>query len=274
MLTQWESLLKNLGEWQGSFTRLSPTGEIIEDTATIVSLEGLENNTLIHQIVRRFYPDKPPQDLVLDYRSLNRSILFFENGAFSQGAMQWGPFSEFGAEFGLIEQQRRLRIVILFNQDSQLDKITLIREKLANTNEPERSLLTVEQLLGEWQGEAITIYPDFRSSDQYPTYLIIERQGSDRLHQQLTYGDGITISSSARIDGSRLLFEESELPVQILLLPDGASANAPLMIKPRHRFVLEMGWLLSPTRRQRIIRNFSEKGEWVGVTLVTEEKVK
>lgn len=274
MLTQWESLLKNLGEWQGSFTRLSPTGELIEDTATVVSLEGLENNTLIHQVVRRFYPNQPSQDLVLDYRSLSRSILFFENGAFSQGAMQWGPFSEFGAEFGLIEQQRRLRTVILFNQESQLNKITLIREKLANTNEPERPLLTVEQLLGEWQGEAITIYPDFRSSDRYPTHLIIERQGSDHLEQQLTYGDSITIRSSARIDGSRLLFEQSELPIQILLLPDGASANAPLVIKPRHRFVLEMGWLLSPTRRQRIIRSFSEKGEWVGVTLVTEEKVK
>ncbi|GFE67899.1 DUF3598 family protein [Chroococcus sp. FPU101] len=272
MLTQWECLLKNLGEWQGSFTRLSPSGELIEDTATMVSLEGLENNTLVHQVVRRFYPDKPPQDLVLDYRSLSRSILFFENGAFSQGSMQWGPFSEFGAEFGLIEQQRRLRIVILYNNDSQLNKITLIREKLANTNEPERPLLTVEQLLGTWQGEAITIYPDWRSPEQYLTHLSIERQGSERLHQQLTYGE-FTICSSARIDGSRLLFEESELPVQIVLLPDGASINAPLVIKPRHRFVLEIGWLLSPTRRQRIIRSFNEKGEWVGVTLVNEEKV-
>ncbi|PSF36598.1 hypothetical protein C7H19_13030 [Aphanothece hegewaldii CCALA 016] len=274
MLTQWECLLKNLGEWQGSFTRLSLTGEIIEDTATMVSLEGLENNTLIHQVVRRFYPDKPPQDLVLDYRSLNRSILFFENGAFSQGSMQWGPFSEFGAEFGLIEQQRRLRIVILFNNDSQLNKITLIREKLANTSEPERPLLTVDQLLGTWQGEATTIYPDLRSPEKYQTHLSIERQGSEGLTQQLTYGEGMTIRSSARIDGSRLLFEESELQIQILLLPDGASINAPLTVKPRHRFVLEMGWLLSPTRRQRIIRSYSEKGEWLGATLVTEEKVR
>ncbi|MDJ0549650.1 MAG: DUF3598 family protein, partial [Microcystis sp. M49637_WE12] len=26
MLSQWECLLKNLGQWQGSFTRLSPQG--------------------------------------------------------------------------------------------------------------------------------------------------------------------------------------------------------------------------------------------------------
>lgn len=272
MLTQWECLLKNLGEWQGSFTRVSLTGEIIEDTPTMVSLEGLENNTLIHQVVRRFYPNQPPQDLVLDYRSLSRNILFFENGAFSQGSMQWGPFSQFGAEFGLIEQQRRLRIVILFNNNSQLNQITLIREKLAKTDEPERPLLTVDQLLGEWQGNAITLYPDWRTPEQYPTYLSIERQG-DRIEQQLSYGT-MTLLSTARIDGSRLLFEESEQPVQILLLPDGASANAPLVIKPRHRFVLEMGWLLSPTRRQRIVRSFNEKGEWVGVTLVTEEKIR
>lgn len=274
MLTQWECLLKNLGQWQGSFTRFSGQGEFIEDTPTLVSLEGLENNTLVHQVVRRFYPDRPPQDLVLDYRSLNQSILFFENGAFSQGAMQWGPFTEFGAEFGLIEGLRRLRTVILFNKDSQLNQITLIREKLAGTDEPEKPLLSVEQLIGDWQGEAITIYPDWRSPDRYVTHLRIDRQASDRLYQELSYGEGTTIRSSARIDGTRLLFEEGELPIQILLLNDGASINAPLLIKPRHRFVLETGWLLTPTRRQRMVRSYNEKGTWVNVTLVTEEKIR
>ncbi|OKH21174.1 hypothetical protein NIES593_16280 [Hydrococcus rivularis NIES-593] len=271
MPSQWEYLLKNLGEWHGSFTRLSPKGKFIEDTPTIVSLEGQDNNTKIHQVVRRLPPGQPPQDLVLDYSSLSRSILFFENGAFSQGSMQWGPFSEFGAEFGLIEGDRRLRLVMVFNADSQFDKLTLIREKLAGSNAPERPLLTVDQLLGEWQGEAVTIYPDFRPSDTYSTRLQVSLLDRNRLEQRLTFGDR-AIASTATITGSILHFDRSDPPVQILLLPDGASCNCPVEIKPRQRFVLEVGWLVSPTQRQRIIRSYGDKGEWVSLTLVREEK--
>src|SRR6476469_5766348 len=152
MKSQWECLLQNLGEWQGSFTRLSPQGEVLEDTPTITTLEGLNNNQTIRQSIRRFYPSQEVQEQVLEYSSLARSVMFFENGAFSQGSIQWGPFSEFGAELGLIDGDRRLRLVQLYNRDSQFDKITLIREKLAGTNSPERSHLSLDQLLGEWQG--------------------------------------------------------------------------------------------------------------------------
>ncbi|WP_246275551.1 DUF3598 family protein, partial [Brasilonema bromeliae] len=52
MRSQWESLLKNLGEWQGSFTRISPQGEILEDVPSVVSLQGLNNNQTIRQTIR------------------------------------------------------------------------------------------------------------------------------------------------------------------------------------------------------------------------------
>ncbi|MGL4882152.1 MAG: DUF3598 family protein, partial [Waterburya sp.] len=103
MLTQWECFLKNLGEWHGSFTRFSPQGEEISDTPTLVTLEGVNDNQNVHQVVRYLPPDEPSRDVVVDYDSLNRSILFFDNGAFSQGSMQWGPYSTFGGEFGLID---------------------------------------------------------------------------------------------------------------------------------------------------------------------------
>lgn len=269
--TQWEYLLKNLGEWQGSFTRLSPQGKAIEDTPTIVTLEGQNNNTKIHQVVRRFPPGQSPQDLVLDYSSLNRSILFFDNGAFSQGSMQWGPFSEFGAEFGLIAGDRRLRQVILFDTDSNFNRLTLIREKLAGSNTPEKPPLTVAQLLGEWQGEAMTIYPDFRPCDTYSTHLQINRINHNQIEQQLSFGNR-TITSTATIEDSILHFSDSTPPVQILLLPDGASCNCPVKIIPRQSFFLEIGWLISPTQRQRMIRSYGEKGEWLSLTLVKEEK--
>ncbi|MGC1394486.1 MAG: DUF3598 family protein [Coleofasciculaceae cyanobacterium] len=276
MRSQWDCLLENLGEWQGSFTRFSPQGEQLEDTPTVVSFEMLNDNKTMRQIVRRLPPNQPIDEKILEYSSLGRNILFLENGAFSLGSIQWGPFSEFGAELGLIEADRRLRLVQIFNPDSQLERLTLIREQLEGTNTPERPHLTVEQLLGEWRGEAVTVYPDFRTSETYPTVLKIEQENSDRLVQQLTFGTGNTartITSKAQINGSILTFTESALPTQVILLPDGASSNCPLQIKPGHFFVLEVGWLLQPNKRQRLIRTYSNKGEWVNLTLVTEQKI-
>lgn len=276
MPSQWECLLKNLGEWQGSFTGFSPQGERLEETPTVVTLEGLNDNKTMRQTIHRFLPGEVVDEKVLEYSSLARSVLFLENGAFSQGSIQWGPFSEFGAELGLIDKNCRLRLVQLFNKESQLSQLTLIREKLAGTNTPERPPLTVEQLLGEWQGEAVSVYPDWRSPNTYSTQLKIHREDSNCLIQQLTFGTGVsarTITSTAKINGSILSFDQGALPIQVLLLPDGASSNCPLHIKPGHPFVLEVGWMLQPGLRQRLVRSYSDKGEWASLTLVTEKRV-
>ena len=276
MPSQWEYLLKNLGEWQGSFTQFSPQGEQLEDTPTVVSLEGLDSNQTIRQIIRHFPPGQAVDEKVLEFSTISRSVLFCENGAFSQGSMQWGPFSEFGAELGLIDGNRRLRLVQLFNKESQLARLTLIREKLAGTEPPKCSPLTLEQLLGKWQGEAVTVYPDMRSPDTYPTQLTLEREGTDHVVQQLTYGteaSARTIRSRASVNGSILHFDQSPLPHQVLLLPDGASSTCPLRIQPGYAFVLEVGWLPQPDRRQRLVRSYSDKGEWLSLTLVREQKV-
>lgn len=277
MKPQWDCLLQNLGEWHGSFTRLSPHGELLQDTATVVSLEGLNNNQTIRQIVRRLTP--PAEEKVLEYSSLGRGILFLETGAFSQGSIQFGPFSEFGAELGLIETRennipgdRRLRLVQLYNRQSQLDQLTLIRECRAHSDAPERPPLTVRDLLGSWQGEATTVYPDWQDPKTYTTTLEIEKWG-DRLMQQLKIGtSGQIITSSAEINDSVLTFTQGTQTVQVLLLPDGGSSTCPTRIKSGQPFFLEMGWLLQPNLRQRLIRSYSDKGEWTSLTLVTERK--
>ena len=274
MLSQWDCFLKNLGEWHGSFTRFSSQGEELEDTPSIVTLEGRQNNQAVHQIVRYLPPDKPSRDIVVDYskNSLNRTILFFETGAFSQGSMQWGPYSTFGGEFGLNYGDRRLRMVELYNNSSRLEKVVLIREKLPTSQTLEGAVLTVESLLGEWQGEAVTMYPDLRNPDRFSTHLQIAKITSDRIEQKLSFGDRV-IASTAKIDNSRLLFETNNIPIQILLLPDGASCNCPKEIKLGHHFVLEMGWLLEPNKRQRIIRSYDDRGTWISCTLVSETKI-
>lgn len=273
MRSQWECLLQNLGEWQGSFTQFSPQGELINDTPTVVSLVGVNNNQMIHQIVRP--ANQPLEEKILEYSSLGRGILFFENGAFSQGSIQLSPVAEFGAELGLIDGDRRLRLVQLFNQKGQLERITLIREHLTGATTAERPPLKLDDLLGEWQGEAVTIYPDWRSPDRYPTQLRIAKNGDGQLIQQLTFFQGNSthqISSTAKIEGSLLHFKGSPQTNQVLLLPDGASATYPQQVRVGEAFFLEVGWLLQPDLRQRLIRRYNNKGEWSSLTLVTERK--
>jgi hypothetical protein len=238
MRSQWECLLENLGCWQGSFTRLSPKGEILEDIPSETSLELKEDQKTMRQVVRRFY-DGQPQDLVLEYRSLNKSIILFENGAFSQGAIQFAPFTEFGAEFGLIFGDRRLRLIPVYNKSSQLERITLIREHLPQSTTPERPPLTLDQLLGRWEGESITIFPNWLTPEVKPTVTEWQREG-DRA---------------------------------ILFLPDGASLTCPQTINPRQPFRLSISWLLEPNLHQRMIRTYDQHGEWTNLTLVTERKV-
>jgi hypothetical protein len=275
MASQWECLLQNLGEWQGSFTRFSPQGELIEDTPTVVSFEGLNNNQTMRQIVRRLPANQPVDEKILEYSSLGRGILLFDNGAFSYGSIQISPFSQFGAELGLIYGDRRLRLVQLFDKSGGLETITLIREKLAGATTAERPALLVDDLLGEWHGEAETLYPDLRSPDTYPTSLQIAKNENGQLTQQLTIQHGESthnIRSKARIAGSILYFDESPQSTQVLLLPDGASSTCPQQIKPGMAFFLEVGWLLQPDLRQRLIRRYNDKGEWASLTLVTERK--
>ena len=274
--SQWDCLLQNLGEWQGSFTRFSPQGEVLEDTPTVVSFEGLNNNQTMRQIVRRFPANQPQDEKILEYSSLGRGILLFENGAFSQGSIQLAPFSEFGAELGLIDGDRRLRLVQLFDPNGQLDRITLIREKLAGSTAAERPPLKLDDLVGEWQGEAVTIYPDWRSPDKYSTKLQIAKNSNNQITQHLSIAEGDStrqISSTARIEGSILHFDGSSPVNQVMLLPDGASSTCPQQIKAGRAFFLEVGWLLQPNLRQRLIRRYDSKGGWSSLTLVTERRL-
>lgn len=277
MQTKWDYFLKNLGEWHGSFTRFSSQGEQISDTPTLVTLEGLNGNKNVHQVVRYLPPGEPSRDVVVDYDSLNRSILFFANGAFSQGSMQWGPYSNFGGEFGLIDNEfgdgsRRLRMVELYNNSSQLDKVVLIREKLPESIVVDRPQLQVTDLLGEWHGEVTTMYADLRNPETSTSHLHVRQKDSEQIEQSLSFGNR-TINSIAKIEANKLLFANSHLPTQILLLPDGASCTCPLEIKLGNNFVLEMGWLIQADIRQRIMRSYNEKGNWVSCTLVTEKKL-
>ncbi|AVH64857.1 protein of unknown function DUF3598 [Nostoc sp. 'Peltigera membranacea cyanobiont' N6] len=269
MKSQWECFLQNLGIWEGSFTNFSPQGTLLNDTSSRLSLESLNNNQTVRLTLSRSGKD----DVIREFSSVGGGLLFFENGSFSEGLIQLGPFSEFGGELAFVRENRRLRLVQLFDKNGHLDGLTLIREHLAGTPAAERPPLEINDLLGEWRGQAVTIYRDLRSPNIYSTTLKIQLDDAGRLIQSTSFGER-TITSTATIKGSIVLFDQDpEKQVQVLLLPDGASATSPLKVQLRQPLFLEAGWLIQPNLRQRMIRSYNEKGEWVSLTLVTEEKV-
>lgn len=270
--SQWARLLKNQGTWVGSFTQVSPSGDIQQDTPSEVVLTPLNGDNTMRQTIRKHPADQPPSETVLEYSSLGRGVLFSETGAFSQGSIQRSPVSEFGAELGLIYGAERLRIALVFPKQPSLGSLTLIREHLAATNPPPRPQVSVDQLLGTWVGEAETIFPDLQPPQQMATRLDIQQQESGRVSQTLNFGQSPAIQSQGQVVGSTLRFAQGSQPVTVLLLPGGASVSFPTEIQPGQPFFLEAGWLIAPTRRQRLIRTYSAQGTWASLTLVVEQR--
>ncbi|WP_310425803.1 DUF3598 family protein [Chamaesiphon sp. VAR_48_metabat_135_sub] len=274
MEINWGNFLKNLGEWEGSFTQVAIDGELLSSTASILTLEGLEDNQLVQLRLRRFannITEQPTADFTQEYRSLGRQLVFFDTGAFSKGSLQVAPFAEFGAEYGFVAGNRRARLVQLFDLQGSFSSLTLIQEIRSGTDAIMRPALTVEQLLGKWEGTAFTVYSDWKPSETNVVSLEIN-QVNGSLHQQLSFGSH-RISSTARIEGNQLHFEEGVTPRRVLLLPDGVSSNIPLQISHRQPFFVEAGWLLSDNERQRLIRSYNDKGEWISSTHAIEHRV-
>jgi hypothetical protein len=276
MASNWENFLQNLGEWRGSFTKISCNGEILASTPSILNLEAFDNNQAVLFRLRRFdssnYDSLPIQDYQQEYRYLGKENIFFATGAFSKGTLQLAPFSEFGAEYGFVDDDRRSRLVQLYDKEGNFINLTLIREFRSSTDAYERPQLTVEQLIGNWQGQAYTVYSDLRQSAIFPTYLEVKKIGDGYLEQKLSFQSQI-ITAKARIEGNKIISETEGVPRQILLLPDGTSSNVPLQLPLRKPFFVEAGWLVRENERQRLIRSYNEKGEWISSTHVLEYKV-
>ncbi|MEO1144497.1 MAG: DUF3598 family protein [Cyanobacteria bacterium J06638_22] len=285
--TQWDRLRLHNGCWHGSFARLDAVGQQIAETPSIVTLRDEEQDAAnshstpppIHQTVA--FGDgagnwQPPSHFT--YRSLSRGILFFDTGAYSQGSLQASPIATFGAEFGFVMGDRRFRAVVQYTPSSSqnlLTQLTLIREHRDIPAPDARSPLHVEQLVGTWQGQSTSIDPDWYESIAAETELVIQQTG-DRLHQTLSF-PGFKRQSTAVIENHRLLFSDAAKPeqpsIQVLLLPDGASITAPLSLPKGQAFFLEIGWLVAPTKRYRLIRHYDAQGAWSHLTLVEEKKV-
>jgi hypothetical protein len=264
--SQWARLCKNIGIWQGSFADFSPEGKLIKETPSELILEPLNEGKTLKFFLQR--ENKPT--VMNEFTNLNRNICLFEDGHFSKGSQQFSPYTMFGAEYGFVVEDRRCRLVQLFDKDSSLDTVVLIREYRQGRNALELPILSIEQLEGEWIGEAQTIYPDWRNKEPYTSHLTIQKQGQTFVQTLKT--PEINFTSEGTIAGNTINFSQRNHNIRLLLLPDGASSTTPLTIKSREPFFVEFAWLVEPEKRLRLIRQYDDQGRWINITLVTEYK--
>ena len=276
MTAQWDNIRKNLGTWEGSFTKFSPEGQELSDTPSVLVLQE-EDADRIKLTLTRTASGEAPNEMLRTFSKPGPGpiVPFLETGAFCQGSTYWSTVSQAGAELALTSADRRLRLVLLYaglgQGRSNLSNITLIRESRAGSGAVESPPLAVGQLLGTWTGTSISHNAMGGISDPMNSELVIQQKG-DVLRQSLKFG-GHTIETKGRIEGNAIQFDSGPQPVQLLMLPGGASANGPLQVQPNQPFFLEAGWMLDATHRQRLIRRYDAKGNWESVTLVKEEKV-
>jgi hypothetical protein len=292
MKNQWECVLQNLGGWQGSFTRLSPQGEVLEDVPSQITLTGINHNQAIHLVLRREYAvpgssDRSPQEMVFDFSAPGVGALFFETGAFSEGPLHFSSGSPFGAEFCLIDGDgapgdRRMRLIQQYKA-GMLDRQTLVREQRIGTDAPERSPLQLSDLLGNWHGTAITLYPqNAQPPSVADTSLQLAPITDTQLSHQSQWGDLEETWTSAIVPPTSIITSPPHhlttpphlhtQPYQTILLPDAASSTCPTQITPNQPFFLEVGWLLQPTLRQRLVRRYTATGQWESLTLIQENR--
>ncbi|ERN41964.1 protein of unknown function (DUF3598) [Rubidibacter lacunae KORDI 51-2] len=273
MASQWDSLRQNLGEWQGSFTVLSPTGEIRSNTPSVLTLEELTDRNAVHFVLRRWPEGQPTSEIVMEFTppGPGPDVLFFDSGSFSQGPAQWLPDRLFGCELGFTTRDRRLRLVAIFERGI-FNRITVIRERRAGSDAAERPALTAADLVGTWQGIGVRLFPDLRSPQNFENTLQVKSSGTNKLEfwPDRAILDTDEPQPAQAIGPQRICSIDMGRNWQ--LLPDGGFLGYPQKLQSGQAFAIEAGWHLSPDCRERLVRRYGERGEWIDLSWIRETR--
>ncbi len=282
---QWTYIRKNIGEWRGSFIQFSPSAVWVGETPSVLTLEEDCPDQHMTLVLKRTPQGQPTQTMERDlgYPGAAPYICFFPTGAFSQGAMVRRPWSSFGSEFSLLADNRRLRLVQLYNGtatgEHTLDYVTLIPEHRPSNagtqvlhGGPNEPRLALDRVLGTWQGNSLYLSATMDRPRVGPSVWQAQRMG-DELRVSWGQEPGQTDSGTQRftpVDPHR--WQAVDSPLQFWLLPGDASCTVYSQVPRQSGARLELCWYLSSRQRQRLVRDYGTDGNWMGTSLMLETR--
>jgi hypothetical protein len=288
MKSQWQCIQQNIGTWRGSFTQFSPDGIQVKDTPSVLTLTETEPDKKMQITLERTPANGQPETIQREFSYPGPApyVYFFETGAFAQGSAQWAAFGQFGAEISLNAGDKRLRFVIMYDSTSagtsKIKYVTLIRETRTSAAHFEEPSLTLEQLLGQWEGSVSILYanmePMSTGSSQWQldkSLVLSSQEDFGETVKKLSLGKDLSEESSAKSEN--ILSLTGDLPYQLMLLPNGAYCLLPKIIQKDIAFQIETGWLsidqaLSGSRI-RLIRYYDARGVWTDSALIADRPV-
>ena len=231
MSSQWDDLLRNVGEWRGWFDSMDGSLQRTKRQPSLLTLEPSASGVPLY-LTLLLWPEgagaphqmpsgEPEKRIVQSFMRLDPDMEVFGTGSFSRGTLYRSNWTKLYAEFGFLHGPRRHRLVLLWDGAGQLDRIVLIREFRAGSSAVECPPLQAKQLVGDWC---------------------------------------CAIASPG--DGIRLEADDLQ---QWIFLPDGGAFLAPPQIEPNQPFSIEALWLSSPTSLERITRRYGDNGALMSV---------
>ena len=160
-MDEWELLLRNVGEWRGWFDTMDRSLQRTKRQPSLLTLQPAVSGIALH-LTLLFWPEgsgsllqtpagEPEKRIVQSFMRVDPDMGVFATGSFSRGTLQRSNWSTLYAEFGFLHNERRHRLVLLWDSAGQLDRIVLIREFLVGSSAVECPPLEANQLLGDWR---------------------------------------------------------------------------------------------------------------------------
>jgi hypothetical protein len=241
---------QHLYDWQGIWTRYTPTGEVKESFCSLRHFKGNSEKTEIYQLNKYIYAEDNIKEQSWHYNQLDNSLsdgmfhpqvesmrgYFFPSGHSAWVTMQVQSGSFLAMELFFRYQHLRHSVGIVYDEQGNLFRTANIRED--STGFPssywstELAQLSQRNLQKNWQGSSISITPDLQISDPIST--------------QLTWG----------WEGHKIFF-----------LPDGVSISCPAKVTVGTPFTCVVNWLINETEMHQLIATYDTAGKFQSLTL-------
>ena len=174
---------------------------------------------------------EPVREIRQSFYQVEPELIFFPNGSFARGSFYAASMTRLYAEFCFLLDDRRHRLVLLWDGSGRFDHAVLIPEVRSGGPAHEGPPLKPCALLGDWVGQQVTITRQSFANDE-------------------------------RVTACSITFSELDLH-GFHALSNGGFFRAPALIERETGVVVEACWLPFPDRLERLQRVYDHAGSFV-----------